>query len=211
MTAVAFLVVARLTSTAGFQATPAIPQSVDALVQALRQFPAGLPGIAPSNGVLPPTERLRREVYDRLWSLGPVAVSALCRGLGDSDVQVRRNVALFLGVAGGNWYDRERPRLAIEECVPALVRALADPDGRVKELAAQAVGVTGAAGAPAVPALIVLLASPETGERNTACMGLAGIGPAAKAALPALKKALSDSSTDVQRLAQRAIESIDRR
>jgi hypothetical protein len=199
-----------LASTVVFQSTPAVPQSADELVQALRQFPAAIPGIAPSNGVLPPNERLRREIYDRLWSLGSVAVPALCRGLGDPDVQVRRNVALFLGVAGGNWYDRGRPRLPIEGCVPALVEALADSDSRVKELAAQAVGATGDAGVPAVPVLISLLASPNEGERNTACIGLAGIGPAAKAALPALKKALSDSSAAVQRFAQRAIESIDR-
>jgi HEAT repeat protein len=199
-----------LASTAVFQSTPAVLQSADELVQALHQFPASLPGVAPSNGVLPPIERLRNEIYDRLWSLGSVAVPALCRGLGDSDVQVRRNVALFLGVSGGNWYDRGRPRLAIEACVPFLVVALADRDGRVKELAAQAVGATGAAGAPAVPALIGLLASPNEAERNTACIGLAGIGPAAKAALPALKKALSDPSADVQRFARRAIEGIDR-
>jgi len=210
MTASSFLILVVLTSTAAFQSTPAIPQSADELVQALRQFPPALNGVAPGNGVIPPTERLRGEIYDRLWSLGSAAVPALCRGLGDPDVQVRRNVALFLGVAGGNWYDRGRPRLAIEGCVPALVRALADSDGRVKELAAQVVGATGAAGVPAVPALVGLLTSPNEGERNTACIGLAGIGPAAKAALPALKKALSDPSADVQRFAQRAIESIER-
>jgi hypothetical protein len=210
VTASTSLIAVLLASTAAIQSTPAVPQSADELVQALRQFPAALPAGAPSNGVLPPTERLRREIYDRLWSLGSVALSALCRGLGDPDVQVRRNVALFLNVAGGDWYDRGRPRLAIEGCVPALVGALADSDGRVKELAAQAVGATGAAGVSAVPALIGLLASANEGERSTACIGLAGIGPVAKEALAALKKALSDPSADVQRFAQRAIERIDR-
>jgi len=209
MTAAMFLIAVMLASTLTFQSTPTLPQSAAELVQSLRQFPAAIPGVAPSNGVLPPSERLRREIYDRLWSLGSVAVPALCRGLSDPDVQVRRNVALFLGVAGGDWYDRGRPRLAIEGCVPALVGALADSDGRVKELAAQAIGATGAAGVPAVPALIGLLASPNEGERNTACIGLTGIGPSTKAALPALKKALSDPSAAVQRFAQRAIEVID--
>jgi HEAT repeats len=210
MTTATSLIAVLLASTAAFQSTPLVPQSAEELVQALHQFPAAIPGVAPSNGVLPPTERLRREIYDRLWSLGSVALPVLCRGLGDPDVQVRRNVALFLGVAGGNWYDRGRPRLAIEGCVPALVGALADSDGRVKELAAQAVGATGAAGVSAVPALVGLLASPNEGERNTACIALAGIGPAAKEALPALKKVLSDPSAAVQRFAQRAIERIDR-
>jgi HEAT repeat protein len=209
MMAVAFLIAVALSSSAAFQSAPPIPQSAEELVQALGQFRAALPGLAPGNGVLPPTERLRNEVYDRLWSLGATALPALCRGLADPDVQVRRNVALFLHVAGGDWYDRERPRLAIERCVQSLVAALADSDGRVKELAAQAVGATGAAGAPAVPTLIGLLSSSSEGERNTACIGLAGIGPAAKEALPALKKALSDSSPDVQRFAQRAIDKIE--
>jgi len=125
-------------------------------------------------------------------------------------VQVRRNVALFLGVAGGDWYDRGRPRLAIKDCVPALVGALGDSDSRVRELAAQAVGTTGAAGVSAMPALIGLLGSPSKGDRNTACIGLADIGPAAKEALPALKKALSDPSANVRSLARRAMERFER-
>src|SRR5687768_12033142 len=100
------LVAVLLAPMEGFQKTPGVPRSPDELVQALRQFPAAIPGVAPSNGVLPPTEQLRREIYDRLWSLGSMALPALCRGLADSDVQVRRNVVLFLGVAGGDWYDR---------------------------------------------------------------------------------------------------------
>jgi HEAT repeats len=201
---------ALMVAMAGFQSAPLGTPSADELVQALRQLPAAIPGIAPSTGVPPPTEQLRREIYDRLWSLGSAALPALCRGLGDPDVQVRRNVALFLGVAGGDWYDRGRPRLVITECVPALVRALEDGDSRVKELAAQAVGTTGAAGVSAVPALIGLLASPSEGDRNTACMGLRGIGPAAREALPALKKALSDPSANVRSFAKRAIERIER-
>jgi len=199
-----------LTSLASVQGTLVDRQSPEELVQALRQLPAGIPGGAPSTGVLPPIEQLRHDIYDRLWTLGSTAVPALCRGLADPDVQVRRNVALFLGAAGGDWYERGRPRLPINQCVPALAKALDDTDNRVRELAAQAVGATGAAGVSAVPALIRLLASPSEGDRNAACIGLAGIGPAAKDALPVLKKALADLSTDVQRLAARAIERIER-
>ena len=205
-----FAVSVMLTVTTAFQGAPVIQQSPDELVQSLRQFRAALPPSVPSNGVLAPSEQLRREIYDRLWSLGAAALPALCRGLADSDVQVRRNVALFLGVAGGDWYDPRRPRLPIDECVPFLVRALADSDDRVRGLAAQAVGTTGAAGVSAVPVLIGLLRSSSEGDRNTACIGLAGIGVAAKDALPALKKALSDPSADVRGFAQRAIERIER-
>lgn len=207
----ALVVTALAIASSGQQEPPSsVSKSPTELVQALRDLPAGLPGIAPSGGVLPPAERLRSELYDALWSLGPQALPALCHGLSDPQVQVRRNVALFLGVAGGDWYDRNRPRLAIAACVPALVEALGDADDRVRGLAAQAVGATGAAGAPAVPALVRMLGSADEGDRNTACLALGNIGPAAKAALPALEKALSDPSQNVQRFASRAIARINR-
>jgi hypothetical protein len=75
--------------------------TAERLVEELRQFPASLPGIAPSTGVLPATEQQRRTIYDQLWKLGAQAIPALNRGLADPDVQIRRNVALFLNVAGG--------------------------------------------------------------------------------------------------------------
>lgn len=206
----AFLITVLLVSPVAFQSPPPVPRSPEELVQALRQFPATLPASVPSDGVLAPIEVHRGEIYDALWSLGSIALPALCRGLGDRDVQVRRNVALFLGVAGGDWYDVQRSRLAITQCVPALVVAIGDSDGRVRELAAQAVGYVGAAGVTAVPALIRLLGSPSEGDRNSACIGLAGIGPGASEALPALQRALSDPSPDTQHFARRAIERIER-
>ncbi len=207
---VAIALVGALNARMGIQATPQVPPSPEALVQALGQLPATIPAMAPSTGVPSPIERRRGEIYDQLWSLGPTAFPALCRGLGDPDVQVRRNVAFFLGAAGNDWYDRWRPRLVITPCAPALVGALDDADGRVRELAAQAVPATGAAAASAVPALIRLLGSSSEGDRNTACIALAGIGPAATEALPALNKALSDPSATVRRFANRAIAQIER-
>ena len=137
---------ALLSSRTAIQATPQVSQSPEELVQALGQFPAGILAVAPGNGVPPPIERHRREIYDRLWSLGPTAMPALCRGLADTDVQVRRGVALFLNAAGNDWYDRARPRLVITPCAAALFTALEDSDSRVRELAAQAVPATGATG-----------------------------------------------------------------
>jgi hypothetical protein len=184
--------------------------SAEQLVAELRQFRASLPAGAPSNGVPDPTEQQRRSVYDQLWTLGPVALPALNNGLASPDAQMRRNVALFLNVAAGGWYDRERPRLDIRGCLTALIAALADSDARVRELAAQAVGAIGPDASPAVPALIALLGSAEEGSRNSACIGLTGIGPSARAALPALRTALSDPSPDVKRFAQRAIDTIEK-
>jgi hypothetical protein len=190
------------------QATSQVPPPAERLVQALAPFPAELPA-ALSNGVEPPLERRRLEVYDQLWSMGTAAVPALCRGLGDADVRVRRNVALFLNVAAGNWYDRGRARLPIAPCANALARALEDADGRVRGLAAQAVPATGTAGAVAVPALVAMLGSPSEGDRNSACLGLAGLGPVARAALPVLEKLQSDPSPDVRGFARRAIQRIE--
>jgi HEAT repeat protein len=184
--------------------------SAKQLVAELRQFQASLQQGAPSNGVLDPIEQKRRSVYDQLWKHEPAALPALIDGLADPDVEIRRNVALFLNVAAGGWYERTRPRLDIYGCLTALIAALADSDSRVRGLAAQAVGAIGPAASPAVPALIALLESAEEGSRNSACIGLTGIGPGARAALPSLRKALSDPSPDVKRIAQRAIDAIER-
>ena len=185
-------------------------QSADDLVAELRQFRAAISGVARSDGKPDPTEERRRAIYDRLWTLGPEAIPALNRGLADPDVQIRRNVALFLGAAGDTWYDRSRPPLDIRSCLKPLITALADSDARVRQLAAQAVGAIGPAASPAVPALITLLSSTDEGSRNTALIGLRRIGPDAREALPAIRQALNDPSADVRRFAQRAIEAIEK-
>ena len=179
------------------------------LVQELREFPAAIPGVARNRPDV--REERRRAVYDELWTLGAAAFPALIRGLTDPDVQVRRNVALFLNAAGGNWYDRRRPRLNIRPCLTAMIAALEDSDARVRALAAQAIGTLGSEAAAAVPALISLLGSADEGSRNSACIGLRGVGPAAKEALPALRKALSDPSADVRHFAGLAIAAIEAR
>jgi HEAT repeat protein len=185
-------------------------QSADDLVRELRQFQAALPAVARSDGSKDPIEERRHAIYDRLWTLGSEAIPALNRGLANPDVQIRRNVALFLGVAGDTWYDRSRQRLDIRPCLKPLITALSDTDDRVRQLAAQAVGAIGSEAAPAVPALITLLSSVDEGSRNTALIGLKKIGPAAREALPAIRQALNDPSADVRRFAQLAIAAIEK-
>jgi hypothetical protein len=84
------------------------------LIGSLREFPASLPGIAPSNGNPDPNEERRRHVYMQLRELDQQALPALIRGLTDPDVQLRRNVALFLDAAAGSWYDRSQPRMNVQ-------------------------------------------------------------------------------------------------
>ena len=160
-----------------------------------------------------PVEKRREEVYAQLRGLGQDALPALARGLSSSDVQVRRNVALFLGAVSSPWYNYRTPeaRMDIRRCLPELITALKDTDGRYRGLVAQAIGEIGADAAPAVPGLVSLLTNPDEGSRNSACIGLAGIGPVAKDALPALRAALADPSADVRRFAQHAIDRIEGR
>jgi HEAT repeat protein len=180
------------------------------LVEQLGQFPAAIdPRIQGNSGQPTSTEQKRKALYVKLRTLGRAAVPALQHGLMDTDVQIRRNVALYLGEEGGNYAKRAPAPLDLKPFLPQLVKALRDQDQRVKELAAQALEHTGPEAAIAVPDLIRLLEDPAEGLRNSACIGLAGIGPAAHEALPALRRALADRSNDVRRFAQRAIDRIE--
>jgi HEAT repeat protein len=177
------------------------------LVRQLAQFQAALDARVQSNTGLPmPAEQQRADIYAKLRTLADQVVPALQRALTDADVQVRRNVALYLAVESAN-YVRPSP-LNLKPFLAQLVVALRDGDERVKALAAQALEHVGADAVIAIPDLIRLLEDPSEGLRNSSCIALAGIGPAARDALPALRRALSDPSNDVRRFAQRAIERI---
>lgn len=213
ITRMAILMAALALSTLG-RSQPPQEQAIDRgqpdqLVQQLRDFPAALGPETRSDGSSIPQEAQRRRLYAQLRDFGAQALPALGRGLTDPDVQVRRNVALFLGAAAGGWYYTEQPKLDITACMSALIVALQDSDARVRQLAAQAIGEIGPKAAPAVSTLLALVSDPDEGSRNSACIGLAGIGPAAAAALPALRGALNDPSADVRRFAQRAISKIE--
>jgi hypothetical protein len=129
--------------------------------------------------------------------------------MADADVRIRRNVAFFLNGAAGTWNKSLEPKLDIRGCLPSLIAALKDPDARVRELAAQAIGTIGSDATSAVPALIGLLGNAEEGSRLSALIGLTGIGRAAHEALPAIRKALSDPSAVVRRFAQEAVSTIE--
>jgi HEAT repeat protein len=178
------------------------PNPADDLVRQLGAFPAALPATGRSDGSIDPIEQRRRELYARILGLRQAALPALRRGLASPNVQVRRNVVLFLNVAAN-------PVSMLQPCLPELITALHDSDARVRGLAAQAIGQVGPMAVSAVPGLVLLLADLDEGSRNSACILLAGIGPAARDALPALSRALSDASPDVRRFAQRAIDRID--
>jgi len=202
-------VVALLTVLTSIHLSGQVRPPADELVQQLGQFRPAFPAGGRSDGRPDPVEERRASIYQELVALGEQAGPALVRGLASPDVQVRRNVALFMDAAGGRWWNVSQPRLTLQPFLDPLTSALRDDDARVRQLAAQAVGEIGPNAVSAVPALITLLADADEGSRNSACIALSGIGPAAKDALPALRTALAGSAQSVRRFAQGAIERID--
>ena len=98
-----------------------------------------------------------------------------------------------------------------EQCVPALIQALADEDTNVRTCAAGAFGGMGPAAKPAIPALIGVLTDKDFEARRRAAIALGELGPAAQAAVPVLIKVKEDSrSGQYQRAIARAIEAIQR-
>ena len=183
-----FIVALAVTSPVSTRPAQILPEPSE-LIHQLGQFPAAIdPRIQGSTGMRPPAEQQREVLYKQLRALATAAVPALQSGPRDSDVQVRRNVALYLGWEGGNYAKHAPEPLDLKPFLPQLVIALRDNDERVKALSAQALEHVGADAVIAVPDLLRLLEDPSEGLRNSACIGLAGIGPAARDALPALQR-----------------------
>src|SRR5262249_10564766 len=88
--------------------------------------------------------------------------------------------------------------------VPALIRALQDPEKEVRQAAISALGAAGAEAAAAVPDLVALL--PQDGPRGLHVVRpLGAIGPAA---VPALIRALRGRDADVRSRAAQALRLI---
>ena len=80
------------------------------------------------------------------------------------------------------------PKLAAGD-VPGFVRALSDPDPRVRTLAALALEREGPAAAPALGALAAALKDPDPSVREAAARAIGAQGPRAGSAVPALAAA----------------------
>jgi hypothetical protein len=181
------------------------------IVGSLWNFSMSRSAIAPEDGRLSDGELRTRAIMNGLHDLGRDALPALVFGLQDPVVQLRQNAALVLLNLASGFSAATEPKIDIRETLPALITALADSDGQVRTWSAQAIGQIGPDAASAVPALIALLANADEGSRNGSCIAPGQIGPAAAPALPALQRALTDSSADVRRFAQLAIEAIQQK
>lgn len=94
-----------------------------------------------------------------------------------------------------------------KDVVPALLDALADPDGGVRQLAAATLVKIGP---DAMPPLTEALKAKDREKRANAAYVLGHLGDAAQEALPALAKALKDEDTEVRRRAAFALHNIVR-
>jgi HEAT repeat protein len=104
--------------------------------------------------------------------------------LRDANPKVRRNAARLLA---GN---------PTRKAVPALAKALDDPDPSVAEWAARALGAAGPKARSAVPRLTRCLTNPPgEGVREAAVAALGRIGPGAQRAVPQLIKLLDRKQT----------------
>jgi len=84
--------------------------------------------------------------------------------------------------------------------VPALIRALSDPDPELRHQAARALSRMGPSVRDAVPALIRALKDPDPLVRRSAARALGQVGPDAAIAIPALVEAMrskDDTETNV--------------
>ena len=78
------------------------------------------------------------------------------------------------------------PTLAHGQPVEHWVRALRDPDAKVRKRAADVLGNVGAADATVVPALAGAVKDSDRAVREATVLALLKMGPAARDALPAL-------------------------
>lgn len=116
-------------------------------------------------------------------SAAPTLVSVLER---DRDSLVRQNTAEALGEVGGD------PK----KVIPALGKAMKDPDQDVMSAAAMALAKFGK---PAVPTLRKALAEDDNLVRKNAAEALAKIGPEAKDAVDDLVNALKNEKPAMRR------------
>ena len=160
-----------------------------------------------------PVERHRTvAAHKGLTRFGAKAVPGLLAGLHEGN-ETQKRALIFLGVLKEDARDAVAPIMEVVRgggqnatqagstlayvgtpALPTLIKALGDPDERVRWQAARSLGRMRSAAAPAVPALIGALGDARYRVREKAVDTLRTIGTAANAALPALLDALEKTS-----------------
>lgn len=128
---------------------------------------------------------------------GPRVVAALTRLLGDGDTSVRAGAARGLGEIAlqlGKGAAPEWPH-----CEPALIRAIQDPQARVRRAALEAMGNFGPAAGSTVTHIRKALADPEPAVRQNAAWAIGRIGTIEGDLLKDLCQRLHDDEPLVRR------------
>lgn len=152
-----------------------------------------------------PDAYIRIAMAEALADLEPgskVAISTVTNVLlNDKDAGNRFSAALSLTRTKSSW---------IQLAIPALITALIDPDGSVREQAAYALGEHCEEAAIVVPALIDRLnVDKQSTVRQYAAQALGEFGPEAKQAIPSLTRAVKDTDPDVRILAAQSLEHVN--
>ena len=133
-------------------------------------------------------ERLLKDIVGPLTKIGAPAVPALIDTLKGDDRDGRAGAAwALLRIAE----TQARP-LVILPALPTLVAALDDPNPKVRDWSARAIGTLGVDGREAAPQLVRLLQDPDRSVRDSAGRSLVGIGAADKTAIAALAARLRE-------------------
>lgn len=145
-----------------------------------------------------PSVRERAISTIKLYGSGArVAVPAIIRAMADSDVALRVNAIIALGMIGMDQQD-------VQTGVTALTRALSDSQGIVRYQAAMALGRLGVDAKPAVTALVRTVrdaSSWEIRQASAYALGSAVVDakmPPDMLVIKALLSALSDASSQVR-------------
>ena len=159
---------------------PKAASAIPALVEVIREPRPATDSILPMGGYL------FEAAFDALARIGPRATPVLAEFLADSSATTRIWAALAL---------RKAVELDAEVAVPALVKALADADDRVRVLAAETLAKLGPKAEPAIPALVTaILERPRSPRPSSALLpwsqfrlptarALLAIGPKARSAI----------------------------
>jgi vesicle coat complex subunit len=120
-----------------------------------------------------------------------------------------RSIALVLAcvalVAGCG---KKGPVVSHGKPVSDWVRALQDPDPKVRKKAVVALGHAGTADPADIPALTSALKDADKDVRGQAILALLNIGPPAKEAVPSLEEAQKDQDPTIRSYAAKALERI---
>jgi HEAT repeat protein len=136
-----------------------------------------------------------RRAVQRLGGIGPAAVPALRKLLGDNRAVIRHTAAYVLGEIGP----------PAKDAIPELRRLLADRDPSVREAAICALGGIGPAAKESAPDLRKFLEDKNPETRLSTVFALVHIGEPPKDALPWLRTMLTDINWNYRRWAIEAI------